>query len=271
MSDGKFTQHSRLNYMTTITEQGSVEISVNEKGIATIEFFHPMSNSLPGKILNKLAETITEAGKNDTIKVIILKSKGEKAFCAGASFDELISINDLETGTKFFSGFANVINAARKCPKFIIGRVQGKAVGGGVGMASAVDFCYATKNAAVKLSELAVGIGPFVVGPAVERKIGTSAMSMLAIDATEWYSAEWAKEKSLYAEIFDTIEDLDKAIEVLANKLALSNPEAMNMLKKVFWEGTEHWDTLLIERAGMSGKLVLSDFTRNAINSFKAK
>lgn len=253
------------------TEQGNVTFEINEKGIATIEFFHPMSNSLPGKVLNQLANTITELGNNSQVKVIILKSEGDRSFCAGASFDELISINDMETGKVFFSGFANVINAARKCPKFIIGRVQGKAVGGGVGMASAVDYCYATKFAAVKLSELAVGIGPFVVGPAVERKIGTSAMSMLAINATEWYPAEWAKEKSLYAEIFDSIEAMDEAIEVLANKLAQSNPEAMSMLKKVFWEGTEHWDTLLSERAAMSGKLVLSDFTRNAINAFKKK
>ncbi len=253
------------------TEQGNVKFKINEKGIATIEFFHPMSNSLPGKVLNQLANTITELGNNEQVKVIILKSEGDRAFCAGASFDELISIDDMETGKVFFSGFANVINAVRKCPKFIIGRVQGKAVGGGVGMASAVDYCYATKFAAVKLSELAVGIGPFVVGPAVERKIGTSALSMLAINATEWYSAEWAKEKSLYTEIFDSIEEMDEAIEVLANKLAQSNPEAMSMLKKVFWEGTEHWDTLLSERAAMSGKLVLSDFTRNAINAFKKK
>jgi methylglutaconyl-CoA hydratase len=254
-----------------ITEQGTVEINVSEKGIATIEFFHPMSNSLPGKVLGKLAKTITEAGNNNDVKVIILKSKGDRAFCAGASFDELISINDLETGKEFFSGFANVINAARKCPKLIIGRVQGKAVGGGVGMASAVDFCYATKHSAVKLSELAVGIGPFVVGPAVERKVGTSAMSMMAINATEWYSAEWAREKGLYAEVSETIEEMDAAIDILAEKLAASNPQAMSMLKKVFWEGAENWDTLLIERAAMSGELVLSDFTRNAINAFKKK
>lgn len=253
------------------TEQGNVEFSVNEKGIATIEFFHPLSNSLPGKVLNKLANTIAEVGNNDEVKVIILKSQGERAFCAGASFDELISINDLATGKEFFSGFAKVINAARKCPKLIIGRVQGKAVGGGVGMASAVDFCYATKFASVKLSELAVGIGPFVVGPAVERKVGTSAMSMMAINATEWYSAEWAREKGLYAEVFDSIEEMDAGIDTLANKLAKSNPQAMGMLKKVFWEGTENWDTLLLERAAMSGELVLSDFTRNAINAFKKK
>ena len=257
--------------MTTATEQGTVEIEINDKGIATIEFFHPLSNSLPGKVLNKLANTITEIGSNDKVKVIILKSAGDRAFCAGASFDELISINDLETGKTFFSGFANVINAARKCPKLIIGRVQGKVVGGGVGMASAVDFCYATKFASVKLSELAVGIGPFVVGPAVERKVGTSAMSMMAINATEWYSAEWAKEKSLYAELFDTVEEMDASIDTLANKLSSSNPEAMQLLKKVFWEGTEHWDTLLAERAAMSGKLVLSDFSKNAINAFKKK
>ncbi|MCO6501405.1 MAG: enoyl-CoA hydratase/isomerase family protein [Vicingus serpentipes] len=252
-------------------EQGTVEFTINEKGIATITFFHPLSNSLPGKVLNQLANTITDVGNKNEVKVIILKSAGDRAFCAGASFDELISINDLETGKVFFSGFANVINAARKCPKLIIGRVQGKAVGGGVGMASAVDFCYATKFASVKLSELAVGIGPFVVGPAVERKVGTSAMSMMAINATEWYSAEWAKEKSLYAEIFDSVEEMDEAIEKLANQLAGSNPEAMSMLKKVFWEGTENWDQLLLERAAMSGQLVLSDFTKNAINSFKKK
>ena len=256
--------------MNEAVNQGSVELSVTN-GIGTIEFFHPLSNSLPGKILAKLASTITEAGNREDISVIILKSAGERAFCAGASFDELISIDNLETGKVFFSGFANVINAARKCPKFIIGRVQGKAVGGGVGMASAVDFCYATKFSSVKLSELAIGIGPFVVGPAVERKVGTSAMSMMAINASELYSAEWAKQQGLYAEIFDSAEDLDKGIDELAVKLSKSNPEAMQLLKKVFWEGTEHWDTLLAERAALSGKLVLSDFTRNAINAFKKK
>lgn len=261
---------TKFEIMSSAVDQGNVTLSV-ENGIGTIEFYHPLSNSLPGKVLNKLAQTITEAGANKEVKVIILKSAGDRTFCAGASFDELISIDDMETGKVFFSGFASVINAARKCPKLIIGRVQGKAVGGGVGMASAVDFCYATKFAAVKLSELAVGIGPFVVGPAVERKVGTSAMSMMAINATEWYSADWAREKGLYAEVFESAEEMDTAIETLATKLANSNPEAMGMLKSIFWEGTENWDELLVERAAMSGKLVLSDFTRNAINAFKKK
>ena len=256
--------------MNAINE-GHVEVAINEKGIATIEFGHPLSNSLPGKILNKLANTITDLSGNDGVKVIVLKSAGERAFCAGASFDELISIKDLETGKIFFSGFANVINACRKCTKLIIGRVQGKAVGGGVGVASAVDYCFATKFASVKLSELAVGIGPFVVGPAVECKIGMSAMSQLAIDATEWQTAQWAKDKGLYTEIYDSVEEMDKAVEVLANKLANSNPEAMELLKGIFWEGTENWGALLKTRAAMSGKLVLSDFTINAISAFKKK
>ena len=251
--------------------QGHVKYDINEKGIATIEFGHPLSNSLPGKILGLLAKTISDVGAMNEVKVIVLKSAGDKAFCAGASFDELISIKDLKTGKVFFSGFASVINACRKSPKLIIGRVQGKAVGGGVGVASAVDYCFATSNAEVKLSELAVGIGPFVVGPAVERKIGLSAMSQLTINATEWQSANWAREKGLYAEVFDKVEDMDKAVDALANKLATSNPEAMNKLKKIFWEGTENWDSLLKVRAGMSGELVLSEFTINAINSFKKK
>lgn len=247
-----------------------VKSSINN-GIGTITFFHPQSNSLPGEILRKLASEIEAMGANADAKVIVLQSEGEKAFCAGASFDELISIKDLETGKVFFSGFAGVINAMRKAPKFVIARVQGKAVGGGVGLASASDYTLALNNASVKLSELAVGIGPFVVGPAVERKVGSSAFCQLAINASEWQSAQWAKEKGLYAEIFEDSHQLDHAVNELAHKLSNSNPEAMMLLKKAAWQGTEHWDTLLIERAEMSGKLVLSDFTVNAINKFKSK
>ncbi|MCW3082763.1 MAG: Enoyl-CoA hydratase [Bacteroidetes bacterium] len=245
--------------------------SQTTNGITTISFFHPQSNSMPGALLRQLAEEITNAGKNEQSKVIVLQSEGDKAFCAGASFDELISIKDLETGKKFFSGFAMVINAIRTAPKFVIARVQGKAVGGGVGIASAADYTLAVDTASVKLSELAVGIGPFVVGPAVERKVGTSAFTSLSINAAEWQTAQWAKEKGLYMDIFKTVEEMDAAVAKLADTLSKSNPEAMAMLKKAFWSGTENWDTLLIERAEMSGKLVLSDFTVNAINKFKAK
>ncbi len=251
------------------SEEGYVKYEI-ENSVGTIEFFHPLSNSLPGDILSKLAHTIDELGVHSEVKVILIKSAGNRAFCAGASFDELVAVSDFEAGKEFFSGFARVINAMRKCPKFIIGRVQGKAVGGGVGLASAVDYCFATKYSAIKLSELAIGIGPFVVGPAVERKVGTSAMSALTIDATSWRSAEWAHEKGLYADIFETAEKMDEAIEKLTTTLSKSNPEAMQELKRVFWEGTDHWDELLEKRAALSGKLVLSDFTRNAIAAFKS-
>ena len=247
-----------------------VKITI-ESSIGTIEFFHPQSNSLPGHILAELASTITKAGEDDNIKVIVLKSAGERAFCAGASFDELVAIDTRENGKKFFSGFANVINAARKCPKFIIGRVQGKAVGGGVGMASATDYCFATKFASAKLSELAIGIGPFVVGPAVERKIGTSAFSAMTINASKWFDASWAREKGLYTEVFDSVDEMDVEVGKLASTLSKYNPEAMEGLKKIMWQGTEHWDTLLMERAVSSGTLVLSDFTKNAIEKFKTK
>ena len=243
--------------------------STVDNGIGTITFFHPQSNSLPGDLLRNLADEISKLGVDISCKVIVLQSEGEKAFCAGASFDELVSLDTLEAGKKFFSGFALVINAMRKAPKFVIARVQGKAVGGGVGIASAADYTLAMDTASVKLSELAIGIGPFVVGPAVERKIGTSAFSSLSINATEWQSAQWAKEKGLYSDIFSTNENLDSAILALADKLSLCNPEAMMLLKKVQWQGTDNWDTLLFERAELSGKLVLSEFTRNAIAKFK--
>lgn len=240
-----------------------------KNGISTIEFFHSAHNSLPGDILFKLAKTITEAGENEIVKVIILKSGGDRTFCAGASFTELININDAETGKVFFSGFANVINAMRKCPKFIIGRIQGKTVGGGVGVASATDYCMATKFAAIKLSELNVGIGPFVVGPAVERKLGLSGMSQIAIDANTFYDAEWAKQKGLYNQVYDSVEELDEAVQEFAEGLCKYNPEAMKEMKKVLWSGTEDWDELLAERAVISGRLVLSNFTKETLKRFE--
>lgn len=250
--------------------QGSVNLEV-KNSIATIEFYHPQSNSLPSKILEKLASKITDCGNDNNIKIIILRSKGDRVFCAGASFEELSSINNKKEGKSFFMGFANVINAARKCPKLIIARVQGKAVGGGVGMACAVDYCFATKFASIKLSELAVGIGPFVVGPAVERKSGLSAYSTLSVNATKWFDAIWAKDKGIYSEVFDSNEKMDEAINHLSQNLLNSNPEAMKKLKEVFWEKNKNWDKLLEERAEYSGELVLSDFTKNAIAKFKNK
>lgn len=239
-----------------------------QNGISTIEFFHPAHNSLPGTILVELVKNINDAGSNSKVKVIILKSGGVRTFCAGASFEELMNINDAETGKVFFSGFANVINSMRKCPKFIIGRIQGKTVGGGVGIASATDYCMATKFASIKLSELNLGIGPFVVGPAVQRKLGLSGMSQIAIDANSFFSAEWAKQKGLFAQVYESTEEMDKAIQSFAEILCSYNPDAMKEMKKVFWSGTEDWDALLKERAAISGRLVLSDFTKETLKKF---
>ena len=239
-----------------------------ENNIGYITFFTPEHNAMPSPILKQLELAIKDAGKNDDIKVIVLKSGGERTFCAGASFTELVAINNLDDGKKFFSGFANVINAMRKCPKLIIGRVQGKAVGGGVGLASATDYCLATKFAAIKLSEISIGIGPFVIEPAVTRKIGQTAFSQMTIDAETFYTADYAKQKGLYADVFDTVEVLDDAVLTLAAKLASYNPEALLELKRVLWQDTNEWSVLLIERAEISGKLVLSDFTKEKLKSY---
>jgi methylglutaconyl-CoA hydratase len=256
--------------MSTLTA-GHVVANTDALGIATISFFHPSHNSLPGQLLCQLADTITAIGQTDTTKVIILKSEGERTFCAGASFDELVAIENEAQGQQFFSGFAQVINACRTCPKIIIGRVQGKAIGGGVGVAAATDYCLATTQAAVKLSELVVGIGPFVVGPIIERKIGVAAFSQMALDATEFRSAAWAQARGLYADVLGTTEALDAAVQALAVKLAAYNPDALAELKRVIWAGTDDWDALLAERAAISGRLVLSAFTRQAVQQFKAR
>lgn len=256
--------------MSAINPEGTV-ITTTENNIATIEFYHPQSNSLPGKILNQLADAIVNAGVSNDSKVIVIKSSGQKSFCAGASFDELLQIKTEAEGLIFFSGFAKVINAIRTCPKFVIARIQGKCVGGGVGLAAACDYAIALDTADVKLSELAVGIGPFVVGPAVERKIGTAAFTELAIDATNWRSSNWAFAKGLFAELHSNIDAVDAAVMQLANTLSMSSPEAMMELKKISWKGTENWDVLLAERAAISGRLILSEFSITAISKFKSK
>ncbi len=255
--------------MTTTRQNGSLYTNVENK-IATIEFGHPASNSFPSELLERLEAEFRKLSNDEQVSVIILKSEGEKAFCAGASFDELVAIENLEQGKQFFSGFANVINAMRECKKLIIGRIQGKTVGGGVGLAAACDYALAAEAAAIKLSELTIGIGPFVIAPAVERKMGVSGLAELSLAAHEWKNAYWAKEKGLYAKVFDSIKDLDKEVTLFAEKLASYNPQALEQMKKIFWENTSNWSTLLEERAAISGGLVLSDFTKDALAKFKS-
>ena len=240
-----------------------------QNNIATVEFYHSASNSFPSELLSRLAAAFDELSLNNDVHVIVLKSEKEKAFCAGASFDELVAISTLEEGKQFFLGFANVINAMRKCSKIIIGRVQGKTVGGGVGLAAACDYCLATEQASIKLSELTISIGPFVIEPAVTRKIGIAAFSELTLDATAWQTAYWAKEKGLYAKVFESIKELDLEVENLAIKLSNYSVEALTNLKKIIWKETENWDELLKKRAEISGKLVLSDATKKALQKFK--
>ncbi|MFD0792916.1 enoyl-CoA hydratase/isomerase family protein [Mucilaginibacter litoreus] len=250
------------------TDKGSVSCSITTNGIARVSFYHPAQNSLPSSLLANLADEILKAGDNEGVNVIVLQSLGERTFCAGASFEELLQIKDKEAGARFFFGFAKVINACRTCKKIIIGRVQGKAVGGGVGLAAAADYCLATEAAAIKLSELTIGIGPFVISPVVSRKIGVSAFSHLSICATEFLPSQWAKEKGLYNEVHQDITALDTAVATLAEKLASYNPAALTALKATLWEGTENWNELLAQRAAISGELVLSQFTQQALNSF---
>ncbi|HEU4629676.1 MAG TPA: enoyl-CoA hydratase/isomerase family protein [Gemmatimonadaceae bacterium] len=248
-------------------EAGHVDLTVAD-GIATLRFGHPKGNSLPGALLRRLAEAVREAGAASEARVVVLRSEGTGPFCAGASFDELRAIRDVAGGKEFFLGFARLILAMRACPKLVLVRVHGKAVGGGVGVAAAADYALAARGASVRLSELAVGIGPFVVGPVIEKRIGAGPFAALAVDAASWRDAEWAERHGLYASVHDSVEALDAALDTLARTLAASSPEAMAALKRVFWAGTEHWDRLLEDRAEMSGTLVLSQFTREAIERF---
>ncbi|RZJ66888.1 MAG: enoyl-CoA hydratase/isomerase family protein [Flavobacterium sp.] len=251
-----------------MTAPGTLTVT-NDNKIATITFGHPSGNSFPAALLQRLTDALEMLGRDAEVSLIVLRSEGEGAFCAGASFDELLAVIDLDGGTKFFSGFANVINAMRVCPKLIVGRVQGKAVGGGVGLAAACDYVFATENSLVKLSELAIGIGPFVIAPAVERKIGLAGLSELALSPTEWKSAHWAKEKGLYPNVYKDTESMDGALKSFSENLASYNPEALREMKKALWNGTEHWGQLLYERAAISGNLVLSGFTKNALAQFR--
>ncbi len=254
--------------MGTNRENGSLYTKTDQQ-MATIEFGHPASNSFTLELLNRLTTELNTLSENDEVTVIVLKSEGDNTFCAGASFDELMQVSNIAEGKIFFSGFANVINAMRRCKKIIVGRVQGKIVGGGVGLASACDYVFASVDASIRLSELTIGIAPLVIEPAVARKIGTAAISELSLSPTEWKNAYWAQEKGLFSKVFDTMKALDKDLEFFVIKLSAYNPEALEEWKKVLWKDTSHWDTLLVERAAITGKLVLSEFTRNALSKFK--
>lgn len=251
-------------------QNANIKTAIADK-IATITFYSPASNSFPSSLLEELTTAITQLDNNTAVTTVILQSEGTGAFCAGASFDELLAIQDKATGKKFFSGFAHVINAIRKSPKIFIGRIHGKTVGGGVGLAASCDYCFATTQASIKLSELAIGIGPFVIEPAVSRKIGKTAFTSMSLAAHEWKTASWAQQQGLYDEVYETTERLDLELNTFAQRVSAYNPEALTEMKQIFWEGTSNWDELLTERAEISGRLVLSDFTINALNAFKNK
>lgn len=250
--------------------EGRVTTTV-DAGVATVRFGHPKGNAMPGALLRALAEHVRQAGEAPAARVVVLSSEGRGPWCAGASFDELVAISaagDREAGREFFSGFARVIRAMQRCPKFVVARVHGRVAGGGVGLVAAADYAIAVEGASCKLSELAVGIGPFVVGPVIERKIGLAAFTAMSVDA-DWRDVAWCHAQGLYARVVPDAAALDAAVDALAARLAASNPEAMADIKRVVWAGTEHWDTLLAERADVSGRLVLSAFTRRAIAAFK--
>lgn len=252
--------------MSDLPNPGSLYVHVQGR-VATLEFGHPAANSFPAALLKRLTQALQELKTNPQVSVILLKSEGEKAFCAGASFNELKAVSNTTEGKTFFSGFAHLINAMRSCDKIIIGRAQGAAVGGGVGILAACDLVLASVNAAIKLSELSIGIGPFVIAPAVERKLGTAALAELTLMPGQWKNAYWAKEKGLYADVFDTLHELDKATDNLVSQSAAYNPKALTEIKRILWKDTAHWETLLLENAAISGRLVLSDYTQNALRN----
>lgn len=254
--------------MPTQNSTGFIATTIVNK-VATIEFGHPASNSFPRKLLDRFTLEIKSLSMNPDVCIIIIRAQGTSVFCSGASFDELLEISNFEDGKKFFAGFANLINAMRSCTKIIVGRVQGKAVGGGLGIAAACDYVFATNLASIKLSELSIGIGPFVIEPAVSRKIGKTAMTQITLSAHEWKTASWAAANGLYSSVFENTADLDHELQIFCDKLASYNPEALTEMRKIFWEGTAHWEQLLSERAEISGKLILSDFSKTALNQFK--
>lgn len=241
-----------------------------KNNISEITFGTPKSNSLPGEILEKLAQTILESGKDENVKAILLKSEGEKAFCAGASFDELLEIEELEKSKIFFGGFAKVLNAMRNCGKLVVVRVQGKTTGGGVGIACAADYCFATKDSAMALTELNLGIGPFVIGPYVERKIGKSAYGAMSIDA-DFRSANWCEKHDVYHSVSENIQEMDEKIAAFMNKLSERSADALALIKKVSWEGSEHFDQLMPERILMSASLILEDSAKKNIELIKER
>lgn len=245
----------------------SVQLNITHN-IATISFYSIKSNSFTSIMLHELSQLLDEVSKNETINVVILKSEGEKTFCAGASFDELLQVENEEDASLFFSGFAKVILAMKNCKIPIITRVQGNAVGGGVGIIAASDYAFSLNNCKVKLSELSLGFGPFVIEPAVSRKIGIIAMQNISYNPVEWKNIQWARENNLFQETFETIELMDEKIEIFVNQLSNYSRDALVELKKVFWNNTEHWDKLLYERAAISGKLALSSYTKVKLKEF---
>lgn len=248
-----------------MTDSGTVVYTASPP-LAHIEFYHPKGNSLPSRILEELTLAFRRASEEPDLRVITLQSRGDGAFCGGANLDELRAIRDFESGKAYFMRIAELLTAMRDTPGCIIAKVQGPAVGGGVGLIAASDFVCAGQDAPVRLSEVSLGIGPFVIGPAVIRKIGLSAFSTLSLDAGTWYDAHWARSFGLYNRVVESHVELDRVAEQLAGDLAASGPSAVTTLKRELWRGENDWPARLEESAEQSAKLLMTEHTQRLLH-----
>ncbi len=236
-----------------------------EGNIGFLEFGNPAGNSLPSPLLKAFKAGLIALEKDSNVRVIVIQSFGDRAFCGGASLAEMKTLQTLEEATAFFMGIADLINTLRSLSKFVIGRVHGKVVGGGVGLVAACDYVLANRTAQIKLSELSIGIGPYVIEPVVSRKIGGTAFAQLSLDAHQWKSATWAEDKGLYNALFETQVELDLAVKTNAERFASYPEKAVKTLRKLHWKETEHWDKLLPKNAAITGELALQEATQNIL------
>lgn len=266
-SVGKFISTSK-GIMLADNQNGSLHSRIS-KGIATIEFGHPKANSLTSALLEGLMQEFNSLSENDKVSLILLKSKGEGAFCAGASFDELLQIDNLTDATHFFNGFANVFLAMRNCKKPIVGQIQGKATGGGVGLIAACDYTLATENAWIRLPELAIGIAPFVIAPVLIRKIGTTALNEMYMTPNLWKESHWAQRYNLYTQVLKNIKELNEQTAHFTENLAKINSNVLAEMKQITWKNTENWSEELHKNATLSAKFLLSEETKSILMNFK--
>ena len=212
----------------------TINISTRAAGVAQITMARPnVFNAFDETMVGELDEAFDQLIADSAVRVIVLAGEG-KHFSAGADLQwtQRASTATLEWNLADARRFAGMFSKIETCPKPTVARVNGAALGGGVGLLCACDIAIASDNASFSVSEAKFGIIPSVIGPYVTNAVGKRHARRLALTTTR-IKADEALRMGLVHQV-TSLDELDAAVDATVTELLAGGPQAQREIKELF-------------------------------------